>query len=41
MAKLSRVVLGHGAGWNFPLLLTSIGIALGFFIISHPGILTH
>jgi hypothetical protein len=35
MAKLRRVILGHGAGWNFPLLLTSIGMALGLFVISH------
>ena len=41
MAKLRRAVLGTGVGWNLPLLLTSIGMALGLFIVSHPGLLAH
>lgn len=39
MAKIRRLLMGTGTRVNVPLLLTSIGMALGLFVVSHPGIL--
>lgn len=41
MAKIRGVDLGSGSSWNLPLLLTSIGMAIGLFMIAHAGILSH
>ena len=41
MAKRGGVIAGTGSGWNLPLLLTSIGMAVGLFFVSHAGMLHH
>lgn len=41
MVKLRGAIVGSGAVWNLPLLLTSIGLAIGLFFVSHPGLLSH
>jgi hypothetical protein len=41
MAKLRGAFIGSGPLWNLPLLLTSIGLAIGLYCVSHPGLLSH
>ena len=39
MSRIRRTVVESEIGTRIPLLLTSIGMAIGLYVVSHPGLL--